>query len=156
GDSADVWANPQLFLLNPDRRQTVQAGVPPDYFSPTGQLWGNPLYDWQAAKKSGYAWWIARLRIALTQVDVVRLDHFRGFVAAWHVPAGEPTAVKGKWVPGPGADLFHKVREELGGLPLVAEDLGLITEEVEELRAELNLPGMRVLQFAFSDPNNKY
>jgi 4-alpha-glucanotransferase len=156
GDSADVWANPHLFLLDAERRQVVQAGVPPDYFSPTGQLWGNPLYDWAAARNTGYAWWTARLRATLAQVDLVRLDHFRGFAAAWHVPAGEKTAVKGKWVPGPGTELFQHVRKALGGLPLVAEDLGLITEDVEQLRDDFGLPGMRVLQFAFSDPNNKY
>ena len=156
GDSADVWANPELFLLDADRRQIVDAGVPPDYFSATGQLWGNPIYDWAAAKKTGYAWWIARLKMALSQVDLVRLDHFRGFAAAWHVPAGSATAVKGEWVPGPGADLFHALRRALGGLPLIAEDLGLITKDVDALRDSLGLPGMRILQFAFSDPNNKY
>ena len=156
GDSADVWANPELFLLNKDRGQTVEAGVPPDYFSATGQLWGNPIYDWKAVKRTGYAWWIARFKMNLTQVDLIRLDHFRGFAAAWHVPAGSATAVKGEWVPGPGADLFRVLRRELGALPLIAEDLGVITKDVEKLRDSLGLPGMRVLQFAFSDPNNKY
>ena len=156
GDSADVWANPGLFLLDKAGRQSVDAGVPPDYFSATGQLWGNPIYDWPALKKTGYAWWIARLKMNLTQVDLVRLDHFRGFAAAWHVPAGSATAVKGEWVPGPGADLFHALRKALGRLPLVAEDLGLITKDVDALRESLGLPGMRILQFAFSDPNNKY
>ncbi|MFL5341614.1 MAG: 4-alpha-glucanotransferase [Gemmataceae bacterium] len=156
GDSADVWANPHLFLLDLDRKQRVDAGVPPDYFSPTGQLWGNPIYDWAEAKKSGYAWWIARLRSTLAQVEVVRLDHFRGFAAAWHIPHGAKTAIGGQWVPGPGADLFHKLRQHLGGLPLIAEDLGLITPDVEALRDEFRLPGMCVLQFAFSDPHNRY
>jgi 4-alpha-glucanotransferase len=148
-DSADVWANPELFLLDRERRPTVQAGVPPDYFSATGQLWGNPLYDWEAHRKTGYAWWMARLRAALRQVDLVRLDHFRGFEAAWHVPAGEPTAQNGHWVPGPGADLFTVLRKELGSLPLIAEDLGVITPAVDALRHQLGLPGMRIAQFAF-------
>lgn len=156
GDSADVWGNPQLFLLDAKRGQTVQAGVPPDYFSETGQLWGNPIYDWNAARQSGYGWWSARLAMSLTQVDLVRLDHFRGFAGAWHVPAGESTAIRGSWVPGPGADLFHKVQKDLGRLPLIAEDLGLITPDVDRLRETFGLPGMRVLQFAFSDPHNKY
>jgi 4-alpha-glucanotransferase len=156
GDSADVWANPELFLLDKTGRQTVDAGVPPDYFSATGQLWGNPIYDWAALKKTGYVWWIARLKMNLTQVDLVRLDHFRGFAAAWHVPSGSATAVLGKWVPGPGADLFHAVKKALGGLPLIAEDLGMITKDVDDLRDSFGLPGMRILQFAFSDPNNKY
>ena len=157
GDSADVWANPQLFLLDSHRRQTVVAGVPPDYFSATGQLWGNPIYDWEAARQDGYSWWAARMRAVLALVDVVRIDHFRGFAAAWHVRAGEPTAQRGAWVPGPGTDLFHKLREALGELPLIAEDLGLITPDVEKLRDSLALPGMRVLQFAFGgDPENRY
>ncbi|HLW66262.1 MAG TPA: 4-alpha-glucanotransferase [Gemmataceae bacterium] len=156
GDSVDVWMNPQLFLLDAERRPKVVAGVPPDYFNSTGQLWGNPVYDWEAVRKQDYAWWVARLRRNFAQVDLVRLDHFRGFAAAWHVPAGEKTAINGKWVPGPGADLFRKFQAEFHGLPLIAEDLGLITEDVEELRKQFNLPGMRVLQFAFSDPQNKY
>jgi 4-alpha-glucanotransferase len=156
GDSADVWANPHLFLLDAQGRQTALAGVPPDYFSPTGQLWGNPLYDWAAARRDGYRWWVARVRAALAQVDLLRLDHFRGFAAAWHIPAGDLTAEKGKWVDGPGADLFASIQRELGGLPLIAEDLGLITPDVELLRDQFALPGMSVLQFAFSDPHNKY
>jgi 4-alpha-glucanotransferase len=155
-DSADVWANPELFLLDEQRRPTAVAGVPPDYFSPTGQLWGNPLYDWDAMRRTGYAWWVARLRAALELVDLVRLDHFRGFEAYWEVPAGMPTAEKGRWVRGPGDDLFEVVRSALGGLPLVAEDLGLITPDVEALRARLGLPGMRILQFAFGGPDNRY
>lgn len=151
GDSADVWANPHLFLMDANRRQTVAAGVPPDYFSATGQLWGNPIFDWEAARRDGYAWWTARMKSTLALVDVVRIDHFRGFAAAWHVPAGEPTAEKGAWAPGPGAELFAKLRAALGRLPLIAEDLGLITPDVEMLRDSLELPGMRVLQFAFGD-----
>jgi 4-alpha-glucanotransferase len=148
-DSADVWARPEMFLLGQDRTPSVIAGVPPDYFSKTGQLWGNPLYDWDALKKTGYSWWVERVRALLRQVDVVRLDHFRGFEAAWHVPANAATAEKGQWVPGPGADLFVALQKALGGLPLVAEDLGVITKEVDALRETVGLPGMRVLQFAF-------
>ena len=148
-DSADVWTDPELFLLDPQRRPTVVSGVPPDYFSATGQLWGNPLYNWEAHKRSGYAWWTARLRTALEQVDCVRLDHFRGFESYWEVPAGQPTAEKGRWVKGPGADFFRVLRDKLGNLPLIAEDLGMITPEVRQLRRQFNLPGMRILQFAF-------
>jgi 4-alpha-glucanotransferase len=125
--------------------------VPPDYFSSTGQLWGNPLYNWEAMKRTGYAWWVARLRATLEQVDVVRLDHFRGFEAYWEVPAGHTTAAEGRWVKGPGADLFQALRQALGDLPFIAEDLGLITPEVRALRRQFGLPGMRVLQFAFGD-----
>jgi 4-alpha-glucanotransferase len=150
-DSADVWSNPHLFLLDEHRRPKVVAGVPPDYFSATGQLWGNPLYDWQALKQTGYAWWVDRLRATLELVDLVRLDHFRAFESYWEVPVDAPTAQTGHWVKGPGADLFETLRRALGGLPLMAEDLGLITKEVEELRAQLRLPGMRVLQFAFGE-----
>jgi 4-alpha-glucanotransferase len=152
-DSADVWANPDLFLLDADRRPRFVAGVPPDYFSATGQLWGNPLYDWQALKKTGYAWWIARLRATIQQVDVVRIDHFRGFEAYWEIPAGMPTAEKGRWVRAPGVDFFEKTRAALGHLPLIAEDLGIITEGVEALRDGFDLPGMRILQFAFDGKN---
>jgi 4-alpha-glucanotransferase len=148
-DSADVWANPELFQLDSERRPRFVAGVPPDYFSATGQLWGNPLYDWEANRRTGYAWWIARLRATLEQVDLVRLDHFRGFEAYWEVAAGRPNAMEGRWVKGPGLSLFETLRRELGGLPLIAEDLGVITPEVEELRDRLELPGMRILQFAF-------
>jgi 4-alpha-glucanotransferase len=149
GDSVDVWANPSLFLLDRERRPTVVAGVPPDYFSATGQLWGNPIYDWEAHRKTGYAWWIARMRSALKQVDLIRLDHFRGFEAAWHVPAGSATAEPGAWAPGPGAELFEALSAALGGLPLIAEDLGVITPEVDALRLRFGLPGMRIMQFAF-------
>jgi len=148
-DSSDVWADPGLFLLDEQHRPLFVAGVPPDYFSATGQLWGNPVYDWDAIRNTGYRWCIDRLRALLAYVDAVRLDHFRGFAAAWHVPAGAPTAQSGRWVPGPGAEFFELVRRELGGLPLVAEDLGLITPDVGALRNQFHLPGMRVLQFAF-------
>ena len=156
GDSSDVWANADLFHLNEQRRPSHVAGVPPDYFSADGQLWGNPLYNWDAMKPTGYAWWVGRMRATLRQVDVVRLDHFRGFEAYWEVPAEAKTAVAGRWVPGPGADLFHVFRDKLGGLPVIAEDLGLITPAVEASREQFQLPGMRVLQFAFSDPKNIY
>jgi 4-alpha-glucanotransferase len=155
-DSADVWANPQLFQLDEHRKPRVVAGVPPDYFSSTGQLWGNPLYDWEALRSSGYSWWVARLQATLELVDLVRLDHFRGFEAYWEIPAGNPTAEVGRWVKAPGADFLRTAKSVLGGLPLVAEDLGLITPEVEALRDEFGLPGMRILQFAFSDGKNPY
>ncbi|HEX2208163.1 MAG TPA: 4-alpha-glucanotransferase [Longimicrobium sp.] len=157
-DSADVWANPELFELDDELRPTVVSGVPPDYFSATGQRWGNPLYRWDALEKTGYRWWIDRFRRTLEMVDVVRIDHFRGFESYWEVPAEEETAIKGEWRAGPGRKLFDAVRRELGGLPLIAEDLGIITKEVEALRDELDLPGMRVLQFAFGgdDPENPH
>jgi 4-alpha-glucanotransferase len=155
-DSADVWANPDQFLLDTKRRPTVVAGVPPDYFSADGQHWGNPLYNWRLMEDLGFSWWIARLRRQLKQVDLIRLDHFRGFVQAWHVPAGEKTARNGKWVDGPGLKLFEKLHAALGGLPLIAEDLGLITADVVALRDELNLPGMRVLQFALGGPDSPH
>jgi len=148
-DSSDVWANPELFQLDAERQPTVVAGVPPDYFSATGQLWGNPLYAWDAHKRTGYAWWIERMRATLAQVDLVRIDHFRGFEAYWEIPAGMPTAQVGRWVKGPGADLFEALRGALGALPVIAEDLGVITPEVDALRSCFDLPGMRVLQFAF-------
>jgi 4-alpha-glucanotransferase len=148
-DSADVWAHPDLFLLDADRRPKVVAGVPPDYFSATGQLWGNPLYDWAKMKATGYAWWVARVKANLQQVDLVRLDHFRGFEAAWHIPFGAPTAQTGNWIKGPAADLLAALKRELGELPLVAEDLGLISKEVHSLRDEFELPGMYILQFAY-------
>ncbi|MCU0293036.1 MAG: 4-alpha-glucanotransferase [Thermoanaerobaculaceae bacterium] len=149
-DSADVWANRQLFSLDPNGEPNVVAGVPPDYFSETGQLWGNPLYDWTAMDQTGYAWWIERLRVSLRQVDAIRIDHFRGFSAYWEIPAGEETALNGHWVPGPGRRLFDAVAAALGELPLVAEDLGVITDDVRALRLGLGLPGMAVLQFAFT------
>jgi 4-alpha-glucanotransferase len=148
-DSSDVWANPELFLLDEERRPRFVAGVPPDYFSAQGQLWGNPVYNWDALRSTGYRWCIDRLRALLAHVDVIRLDHFRGFVAAWHVPAGAATAQSGQWVPGPGASFFQAVQRELGRLPFIAEDLGLITPDVAALRNEFRVPGTRVLQFAF-------
>jgi 4-alpha-glucanotransferase len=149
GDSSDVWASPQFFLLDEQRRPRFVAGVPPDYFSSHGQLWGNPVYNWDALRQAGFRWWIARARSLLCHVDVIRLDHFRGFAAAWHVPAGSPTAETGSWVPGPGDALFQAVEKELGRLPFVAEDLGLITPDVSSMRDKFHLPGMRILQFAF-------
>jgi 4-alpha-glucanotransferase len=148
-DSSDVWAAPQLFRLDAERRPLYVAGVPPDYFSATGQFWGNPVYDWQALQLSGYRWWIERLRALLAHVDMIRLDHFRGFAAAWCVPAGSVTAETGSWVPGPCGDFFDAAQAALGSLPFVAEDLGLITPDVTALRDRFRLPGMRVLQFAF-------
>jgi 4-alpha-glucanotransferase len=148
-DSSDVWANPELFLLDEQRRPRFVAGVPPDYFSANGQLWGNPVYNWDALRATGYQWSIDRLRALLAHVDAVRLDHFRGFAAAWHVPAGAPTAKSGQWMQGPGAGFFAAVQKELGCLPFIAEDLGLITPDVRELRDQFQLPGTRVLQFAF-------
>jgi 4-alpha-glucanotransferase len=156
-DSSDVWANPELFLLDEQHRPRFVAGVPPDYFSAQGQLWGNPVYNWDAHRESGYQWWIYRLRALLKHVDVIRLDHFRGFSAAWHVPAGAPTAQSGQWVPGPSAGLFLAVQKELNALPFIAEDLGMITNDVYALRDEFRLPGMRILQFAFDGhPDNPH
>jgi 4-alpha-glucanotransferase len=154
-DSSDVWANPELFLLDDRHRPRFVGGVPPDYFTSQGQLWGNPVYDWDALRRTGYRWYIDRVRALLAHVDLIRLDHFRGFAAAWHVPAGAPTAQTGRWVPGPGADLFHAARRELGALPFVAEDLGVITADVRALRDQFHVPGTRVLQFAFDgSPDN--
>ncbi len=150
-DSADVWANPGLFLLDRNGLPRVQAGVPPDYFSATGQLWGNPIYNWEAMRQSGFAWWIARMRSALAQFDSVRLDHFRGFEAYWEVPGDATTAASGRWVPGPGRPLFDAMTAALGPLPLLAEDLGLITPGVKALREGLGYPGMAILQFAFGN-----
>jgi 4-alpha-glucanotransferase len=156
-DSSDVWSNPEMFLLDGQRRPRFVAGVPPDYFSADGQLWGDPVYDWEELRRTGYRWWIDRLRALLSHVDVVRLDHFRGFAAAWHVPAGEPNARQGQWVPGPSADFFVAAKKELGALPFIAEDLGLITADVVQLRDSQGLPGMRVLQFAFDgNPQNPH
>jgi len=152
-DSADVWAHPELFLLGDGGELLVQAGVPPDYFSKTGQLWGNPLYRWGVHNVTGYAWWVRRMRAILRSVDVVRIDHFRGFEAHWEVPGQARTARNGRWVKGPGAELFEALLQELGNLPIIAEDLGVITPEVEALRDRFGLPGMRILQFAFGrDP----
>lgn len=148
-DSSDVWANPEFFLLDSYRHPRFVGGVPPDYFSAGGQLWGNPVYDWEALRSTNYAWWIERLRVLLEHVDVIRLDHFRAFAAAWHIPAGSPTAQVGDWVFGPGSHFFQIVKRELGGLPFLAEDLGLITPDVLALRDQFQLPGTRVLQFGF-------
>jgi 4-alpha-glucanotransferase len=148
-DSSDVWANPECFLLDGQYRPRFLAGVPPDYFSAQGQLWGNPVYDWEALRRTGYRWCIDRLRALLAHVDAIRLDHFRAFAAAWHIPAGAATAQSGQWVPGPGADFFTTVQRELGGLPFIVEDLGIITPDVSALRDQFGLPGTRVLQFAF-------
>jgi 4-alpha-glucanotransferase len=148
-DSADVWAHPEIFHLAADGRPSFQAGVPPDYFSATGQLWGNPLYRWKALARTGYAWWIDRFRAVLELVDLVRLDHFRGFEAYWEVPGDAKTAVEGRWVKGPGAAFFEALRKALGELPIVAEDLGVITAEVKALRDKYGFPGMAILQFAF-------
>jgi 4-alpha-glucanotransferase len=148
-DSADVWAHPQYFQLDAQGNPTVVSGVPPDYFSATGQLWGNPIYRWDALAQDGYGWWLDRFRAAFEMVDMIRLDHFRGFEAYWEIPASEPTAVNGRWVKGPGAALFRAAQSALGELPLVAENLGVITPEVEAIRHEFALPGMAVLQFAF-------
>jgi len=148
-DSSDVWANQKQFQLNDDGTPKFVAGVPPDYFSATGQLWGNPLYDWDAMKKDGYAWWNDRIKSMLTMVDYIRVDHFRGFEAYWAIPANETTAINGKWIKGPDHDFFEHIKKSLGDLPILAEDLGLITKEVQDLRDDFNLPGMKVLQFAF-------
>jgi 4-alpha-glucanotransferase len=157
-DSADVWARPEIFHLAEDGQAALQAGVPPDYFSATGQLWGNPLYRWDELARTGYAWWIDRFRAVLSQVDLVRLDHFRGFEAYWEIPGGDPTAEHGRWVEGPGEAFFEALRDALGALPIVAENLGLITPEVEALRQRLGFPGMAVLQFAFGsdDPKSSF
>ncbi|MDQ4075601.1 MAG: 4-alpha-glucanotransferase, partial [Chloroflexota bacterium] len=156
-DSADVWANHELFYLDEAGVPTVVAGVPPDYFSETGQRWGNPLYRWDRMEERGYRWWVERMRKAFQLADVVRLDHFRGFESYWEVPAAELTAVKGRWVLGPAARLFNTLQEELDEMPIIAENLGVITDEVEELRKQFGFPGMRVLQFAFDgDPANPY
>jgi len=155
-DSADVWAHPELFYLNDDRQPTVVAGVPPDYFSPTGQLWGNPLYRWDVHRVSGYTWWLHRFAATLKMVDVIRLDHFRGFAGYWEIPAGKPTAEIGRWVTGPGADFINAVKKDFSEMPLIAEDLGEITQDVIELREHFNLPGMKILQFAFSGPDNPF
>lgn len=155
-DSADVWANQGLYYLEDNGQPTVIAGVPPDYFSPTGQRWGNPLYRWDVMKKNNYAWWIKRFKSAFTLVDYVRVDHFRGFEAYWEIPASEPTAMVGEWIAGPDHHFLEVIKEELGELPIIAEDLGVITEGVAKLRDDFDLPGMKVLQFAWSDPTNDF
>ena len=160
-DSTDVWANPELFYFDENLEPTVQSGVPPDYFSETGQLWGHPLYRWEMMAKGGYRWWIERFRMAFTQADVVRIDHFRGFYNYWEVPAGEKTAVKGRWLYGPQADLFHAVNAAMGEVAIIAEDLGYFDAEsragLDALQQEFGYPGMKVLQFAFiTGPNDPF
>ena len=147
--SAEVWANQHLFELDAAGRATVVAGVPPDIFAATGQRWGNPLYRWSEHAKDGFAWWVERVRRTFELVDIVRIDHFRGFAGYWEIPASEPTAIKGRWVPGPGAALFEAINQALGPMPIIAEDLGVITPDVDALRKQFGLPGMRILQFAF-------
>ncbi|MDX1524364.1 MAG: 4-alpha-glucanotransferase, partial [Anaerolineae bacterium] len=162
-DSVDVWANRELFHLDDEGQPTVVAGVPPDYFSATGQLWGNPLYHWIVMAGQGYRWWIERIRATLNLVDIIRIDHFRGFEAYWEIAADEETAINGRWVKAPGAELFKAIEEALGELPILAEDLGVITPEVRDLRDHFNFPGMKILQFAFDskesgglDSNNDF
>ncbi|MEO5887691.1 MAG: 4-alpha-glucanotransferase [Anaerolineales bacterium] len=177
-DSADAWANPELFFIDENSLPTVVAGVPPDYFSPTGQLWGNPLYRWDVHKETDYAWWVERFRAVLKLVDIVRLDHFRGFAGYYEIQAGQPTAEHGRWVPGPGSDFFRAVDARLSdgsstsqidlsrslphdgttraGLPIIAEDLGVITPDVVAMRDEFKLPGMKILQFGFSSPKDPF
>ncbi|HXD32595.1 MAG TPA: 4-alpha-glucanotransferase [Pyrinomonadaceae bacterium] len=156
-DSADVWTNPDQFKLESDGKPTVVAGVPPDYFSKTGQLWGNPIYNWERMAGDRFTWWVTRVRAMLRTVDVLRIDHFRGFVACWEIPSGDKTAEHGRWVNAPGRELFDAIRAALGDLPIIAEDLGVITPEVDKLRDDLGFPGMRILQFAFgSDPGNQH
>lgn len=155
-DSADVWANQRLFQLDENGIPLAVAGVPPDYFSATGQLWGNPLYKWETHKEEKYSWWIFRIKNVLKLVDYVRIDHFRGFEAYWSVPYGEETAINGKWIKGPDHDLFNTIKKKLGASAIIAEDLGLITDEVKKLRDDFDLPGMKIIQFAFdvNEENN--
>jgi 4-alpha-glucanotransferase len=156
-DSSDVWAHPEMFLLDEQRRPREVGGVPPDYFSADGQLWGNPVYNWDALRQTGDRWWIDRLKSLLAHVDAIRLDHFRAFAAAWYIPAGAANAKIGRWVAGPGADLFREAEKKLGALPFIAEDLGHITPDVYALRDQFHFPGMRVLQFAFDGrPDNPH
>jgi len=150
-DSVEVWVNPELFHLDKNGMPTVVAGVPPDYFSPNGQLWGNPLYRWEVHEASGFEWWVKRLRAVLSAVDIVRLDHFRGFAAYWEVAAHEKDAIHGRWVPAPGENLLKTIAQELGDLPVIAEDLGVITPDVVQLRQKFGLPGMKILVFAFDE-----
>ena len=158
-DSSDVWAKPELFQLDSKGQPKVVAGVPPDYFAPTGQLWGNPIYQWSEHVEDGFRWWVDRIKHTLTQVDTIRLDHFRGFVKYWQVPAGEATAEHGQWVQGPGIEIFKHLSKNLDldfNFPIIAEDLGFITEDVVELRDHLDIPGMKILQFAFSGSDNLF
>jgi 4-alpha-glucanotransferase len=155
--SAEVWAHQPLFQLGPNGRPTVVAGVPPDFFSTTGQRWGNPLYNWSEHADDGYAWWIERVRRTLELVDIVRIDHFRGFAGYWEIPAHESTAVNGRWIAGPGEPLFKAIAKAMGPIPIIAEDLGIITPDVEALRKKFGFPGMRILQFAFGgDASSRY
>ena len=158
GQSADIWAHPEIFKLDESKRARFVAGVPPDYFSKTGQLWGNPVYDWTKLRETGYKWWLNRVKHNLMLFDILRIDHFRGLVAYWEIPAGERTAIKGCWAEGPGIDYFEKLREKYPKLPIIAEDLGIITPDVEDLINKLELPGMKVLLFAFGNgfPHNPY
>jgi 4-alpha-glucanotransferase len=156
GDSADVWANREIFQLDEHGEPNVVAGVPPDYFSATGQRWGNPLYRWDVLRDTHFRWWVSRFRAALRFADIVRVDHFRGFAGYWEIPASEPTAIHGRWMPGPGRALFDALHDALGDLPLVAEDLGHITKEVHELRKAIGVPGMKILQFAFAQPDSPH
>ncbi|MCX6247831.1 MAG: 4-alpha-glucanotransferase [Bacteroidetes bacterium] len=156
-DSVDAWANSEIFQFDAEKNPIVVGGVPPDYFSETGQLWGNPLYRWDVLHKDRYRWWIDRIKSNLVLYDIIRIDHFRGFAAYWAVPYGEKTAVNGKWIPCPGKSLFEQIRKELGEIPIIAEDLGVMTDDVEELRDSFGLPGMKILQFAFdSSEANDY
>ncbi len=156
-DSADVWSNHEVFQFDENRLPEKVAGVPPDYFSETGQLWGNPIYHWENMKNNGFKWWIERVKATLAIFDIVRIDHFRGFEAFWAVSYGEETAINGEWMNAPGKELFEAIRNELGELPIIAEDLGIITPEVEELRDNFEFPGMKILQFAFhSDKDSGY
>ena len=156
-DSSDAWANPEIFLFDEERKPVKVAGVPPDYFSATGQLWGNPLYNWQKLKETNYSWWVERVRANLSTCDIIRIDHFRGFEAYWAVPYGDDTAINGQWEPGPGIDLFIAIKSQLGELPIIAEDLGLMTQGVIDLREATGFPGMKILGFAFdSGEENDY
>ena len=157
-DSADVWANPEIFSLDSETKEPfLMSGVPPDYFSETGQLWGNPVYQWDKLEQQGFYWWIQRIQSLLDIVDLIRIDHFRGLVAYWAVPQGETTAKNGEWIKAPGEAFFNTIKEKLGTLPIIAEDLGVITSDVEQLRDKFEFPGMKILHFAFdSDSNNPY
>ena len=156
-DSSDAWANPEIFLFDKERKPVKVAGVPPDYFSATGQLWGNPLYNWEKLKDTNYSWWVERVRANLSTCDIIRIDHFRGFEAYWAVPYGDDTAINGQWEPGPGIDLFNAIKSQLGELPIIAEDLGLMTQGVIDLREATGFPGMKILGFAFdSGEENDY
>ena len=156
-DSSDAWANPEIFLFDEERKPVKVAGVPPDYFSATGQLWGNPLYNWEKLKETNYSWWVERVRANLSTCDIIRIDHFRGFEAYWAVPYGDDTAINGQWEPGPGIDLFNAIKSQLGELPIIAEDLGLMTQGVIDLREATSFPGMKILGFAFdSGEENDY